>query len=204
MSKNPFARNTTEDHLVTIFYNILCALNFLHNLGLMHRDLKPENILINDDCSIKLCDFSFTRTLHSCHRQEDETMSNSSAGFLSVSSSSSTQSCSKRSLSPHVQARFYRAPEIIMTQKCYTQKIDVWSLGCIFAEIAANQITSDQSSSNSLFQGSSCFPLSPRAVNLSVGEDKRQSISKNDQLVKILKTIPTVKKSDLEWFSSEA
>ena len=89
IEKNPFTRNESEDHLVTIFYNVLCALNFLHNLNLMHRDLKPENILVNEDCSIKLCDFSFTRTLHSCHREE-ETMSNSSAGFLSVSSSSST------------------------------------------------------------------------------------------------------------------
>ena len=53
----------TEDHVITILYNILCALNFLHKQNVMHRDIKPSNILINRHCQVKLCDFGLSRTL---------------------------------------------------------------------------------------------------------------------------------------------
>ena len=53
----------TEDHVITILYNILCALNFLHKQNVMHRDIKPSNILINRHCQVKLCDFGLARTL---------------------------------------------------------------------------------------------------------------------------------------------
>ena len=46
-----------------IFYNLLCALNFLHTAGIMHRDLKPANILIDDQCQVKICDFGLSRTV---------------------------------------------------------------------------------------------------------------------------------------------
>lgn len=49
------------DQMVKIFYNLLCAMNFLHTAGIMHRDIKPANILINQDCSVKLCDFGLSR-----------------------------------------------------------------------------------------------------------------------------------------------
>ena len=48
-----------EDHVVTILYNLLCGINFLHSAGIMHRDLKPDNILVTDECGVKLCDFGF-------------------------------------------------------------------------------------------------------------------------------------------------
>ena len=46
-----------EGHIITIMYNILCAFNFLHSANIIHRDIKPANILIDDNCSIKICDF---------------------------------------------------------------------------------------------------------------------------------------------------
>lgn len=52
----------SEDHIVTILYNLLCSINFLHSANIMHRDLKPANILINGDCGIKICDFGLARS----------------------------------------------------------------------------------------------------------------------------------------------
>ena len=40
----------TETDVITLTYNILCALNLVHKLNIMHRDIKPENILVNRDC----------------------------------------------------------------------------------------------------------------------------------------------------------
>lgn len=54
-----------EGHIVTIMYNALCALNFIHSANVMHRDIKPANILINHDCEITLCDFGLSRTVPS-------------------------------------------------------------------------------------------------------------------------------------------
>lgn len=52
-----------EGHIVTIMYNTLCALNFIHSANVMHRDIKPANILINHDCEITICDFGLSRTV---------------------------------------------------------------------------------------------------------------------------------------------
>lgn len=53
----------SDKHIITILYNILCALRFLHSSNVLHRDLKPANILIDEDCNIKLCDLGLSRTL---------------------------------------------------------------------------------------------------------------------------------------------
>ena len=50
-------------HIVTMVYNLLCALKYLHECKVIHRDLKPANVLVNEDCSIKLCDFGLARSL---------------------------------------------------------------------------------------------------------------------------------------------
>ena len=61
---NRFDRsNITTTHLMTIIYNLLCAVKFLHSLNIIHRDLKPANILIDSNCNVKLCDFGHSRTL---------------------------------------------------------------------------------------------------------------------------------------------
>ena len=46
-----------------IIYNILCGVKYMHSAKVIHRDIKPANILINEDCTIKICDFGLSRSI---------------------------------------------------------------------------------------------------------------------------------------------
>ena len=105
----------SEEHIIIIVYNTLCALNYIHSSDVMHRDIKPANILVNPMCQIRLCDFGLARTVNSDKDSKK-------LGHI-------------RRLSNHVSSRWYRAPEVILLDKQYNTKVDVWGLGCILAEM---------------------------------------------------------------------
>lgn len=105
-----------EAHVKIIMYNLLCSLNYIHSAGLMHRDIKPANVLIDDQCQITVCDFGLARCM---------------VDFESLPKEKEP----KRRLSTHISSRWYRSPEIILTQENYDSKIDIWALGCIMAEL---------------------------------------------------------------------
>jgi len=42
---------------------LLCAVKYLHESNVLHRDLKPANVLVNEDCTVKLCDFGLARSI---------------------------------------------------------------------------------------------------------------------------------------------
>jgi mitogen-activated protein kinase 1/3 len=69
----------------------------------------------------------------------------------------------KRELTGHVVTRWYRAPEIILLEKDYGPAIDMWSVGCIFAELLGmmKESAATYLDRRPLFPGKSCFPLSP-------------------------------------------
>ena len=50
-------------HIKTVVYNIICAVKYIHSADVLHWDLKPANILINEDCTVKLCDFGLARSI---------------------------------------------------------------------------------------------------------------------------------------------
>jgi mitogen-activated protein kinase 1/3 len=52
----------TKQHMLLIFYNLLCSLSFIHSANIMHRDIKPANILVDSECNVKICDFGLART----------------------------------------------------------------------------------------------------------------------------------------------
>ena len=91
-----------------IVFQILRALQHLHSAGTMHRDVKPENILISKHKVVKLCDFGFARQTHSCDSFQ---------------------------YTDYVSTRWYRAPELLVGDAQYSQSVDVWAVGCIFAEL---------------------------------------------------------------------
>jgi len=68
-----------------------------------------------------------------------------------------------KELTSHVVTRWYRAPELILIEKNYDVKIDVWSLGCIYAELLGmlKEHAATFLDRGPLFPGTSCFPLSP-------------------------------------------
>ena len=95
----------------------------LHALRIMHRDLKPANVLVTDALTLKIADFGLSRAM-----TPSTPVVAALPGGTVMSSPPLPQNTS------HVTTRWYRAPEVLL-EVGYTEKIDVWSLGCIFAEL---------------------------------------------------------------------
>jgi serine/threonine protein kinase len=66
------ALDFTEDHILTLLYNMLCSLNFIHSMGVIHRDLKPANLLMDPNCGVTICDFGLSRVMPSKSHEEKE------------------------------------------------------------------------------------------------------------------------------------
>ena len=91
-----------------IIYQICKAIKYLHEQKIIHRDIKPENLLITDKMETKLCDFGFARLI----------------------------SGNSEKLTDYVATRWYRAPELLISQGEYNTEVDYWAIGCIMGELA--------------------------------------------------------------------
>lgn len=107
------------DHVQYFVYQVLRGLKYIHSCNVLHRDLKPSNLLVNSNCDLKICDFGLARGIYDNSNSMDE--SNTQQGSLL--------------LTEYVVTRWYRAPEIMLACHEYSKPIDVWSVGCIFAEL---------------------------------------------------------------------
>lgn len=105
----------SDAHYQSFIYQTLCGLKYIHSARVLHRDLKPGNLLVNADCELKICDFGLARGF-----DPDPNMANTgAAGFMTE----------------YVATRWYRAPEIMLSFANYTTAIDIWSVGCVLAEL---------------------------------------------------------------------
>ena len=68
-----------QEHVEIILWNLLHALKHLHKSKVLHRDLKPANILINEDCTIKICDFGLSRSIEGIGNQSEQILLSISA-----------------------------------------------------------------------------------------------------------------------------
>ncbi|KAM0043592.1 putative mitogen-activated protein kinase CMGC-MAPK family [Helianthus debilis subsp. tardiflorus] len=101
----------TPEHHQFFLYQLLRGLKYIHTANVFHRDLKPKNILANSDCKLKICDFGLAR--------------------VSFNDAPSTIFWTD-----YVATRWYRAPELCGSFfSKYTPGVDIWSIGCIFAEM---------------------------------------------------------------------
>ncbi|KAH9922503.1 mitogen activated protein kinase-like protein [Fomitopsis serialis] len=110
-------QDLSDDHAQYFIYQTLRALKALHSADVIHRDLKPSNLLLNANCDLKVCDFGLARSVKTAEPSGTET------GFMTE----------------YVATRWYRAPEIMLTFKQYTKAIDIWSVGCILAEMLSGK-----------------------------------------------------------------
>ncbi|CAD5120444.1 DgyrCDS9014 [Dimorphilus gyrociliatus] len=102
------------EHIRYFLYQMLCGLKYIHSASVLHRDLKPSNILVNENCLLKIGDFGLARGLSNKNLVTDTT------NFL---------------MTQYVATRWYRAPELLLGTTHYTFSVDLWSVGCILAEM---------------------------------------------------------------------
>lgn len=110
------------DHTQYFIYQVLRGLKYIHSCRVLHRDLKPSNLLVNSNCDLKICDFGLARGIHRDPNDPAETGTSNPTGGTML-------------LTEYVVTRWYRAPEIMLACHEYSYPIDVWSVGCIFAEL---------------------------------------------------------------------
>jgi len=92
----------------SFLFQLLQGIAYCHQHRVLHRDLKPQNLLINMEGELKLADFGLAR-----------------AFGIPV-----------RSYTHEVVTLWYRAPDVLLGSKKYSTPVDIWSVGCIFAEMA--------------------------------------------------------------------
>ncbi|CCW71402.1 unnamed protein product [Phytomonas sp. Hart1] len=102
------SRQTLEEsHMQYFVYQTLRGLKYLHSANVAHRDLKPANLVTNISCELRLIDFGLSRSI-------DVPLAD---------------------LTDYVITRWYRPPELLLENTNYTTAVDIWSVGCIFAEM---------------------------------------------------------------------
>lgn len=87
-------------------YLMLKGIAYMHSVNVIHRDIKPENVLVSKQGAVKICDLGFARTIPS-----------------------------NRVMTDYVATRWYRPPELLIGREDYDCSIDIWSVGCVMAEL---------------------------------------------------------------------
>ncbi|KAK4417633.1 protein IMPAIRED IN BABA-INDUCED STERILITY 1 [Sesamum alatum] len=98
----------TDSQIKCYMQQLLSAVDHCHSRGIMHRDIKSSNILVNNEGILKIADFGL-------------------ANF--------TRPTNKQPLTSRVVTLWYRPPELLLGSTNYAESVDLWSVGCVFAEL---------------------------------------------------------------------
>lgn len=166
-SKQPL----TDSHYQSFIYQILTGLKYIHSAGVLHRDLKPGNLLVNADCEVKICDFGLARGF-------DESAQEVNA------------------MTEYVATRWYRAPEIMLSFYNYTKAIDIWSVGCILAELLGGK---------PFFKGDSPFDQLNQILKV-LGTPSEETLERvgSERAQEYLRSLPTNAPMPLSYFFNHA
>ena len=128
----------TDEHIQYFIYQILRGTLYFHSANVIHRDLKPANILANKNCDLKICDFGLD---HGKIKDDDKSVLNliDNPSLPIEYSNNIIYDDSKRELNDRNISRWYRAPEAILSPDDYKKPVDIWSIGCILAELLGRQ-----------------------------------------------------------------
>lgn len=107
------SRHLSGEQVRLVLYQILRGLKYIHSANVIHFDLRPANILVNSDCSVKICDFGLSLIITPTQTQSDKYF--------------------------YTSARGYRAPETMLGTSFISKAVDIWSVGCILAEMISNR-----------------------------------------------------------------
>jgi len=148
----------TDDHCQFFLYQILRGMKYVHSAEVIHRDLKPRNLLVNSNCDLKICDFGLARVNFS---------------------DTEFRVCP---MTEYVCTRWYRAAEVLCLWTDYTKAIDIWSVGCIFAEMVARK---------PLFPGHNTQHQLQLIINL-LGTPRHEELRKipNNKCRKFIESLP--------------
>lgn len=155
----------SSEHVKFFLYQIMRGLKYIHSASVLHRDLKPSNLLINQNCELKIGDFGMARGL-SVESEEHSSF-----------------------MTEYVATRWYRAPELMLSINEYTSAIDIWSAGCIFAEMLGRRL---------LFPGKNYVNQLQLILSV-VGTPSQDYINSigSEKVKAYLKTLPVRKAVDL-------
>ena len=128
----------SDEHIQYFIYQILRGILFMHSAGIIHRELRPANILANKNCDLKICDLGLD---HGLLKDDDNSVQKliDNPNLNIEISNEMIYDDSKKDLTEKVIARWYMAPECILSQNEYSKAVDIWSIGCIFAELLGRQ-----------------------------------------------------------------
>ncbi|XP_042425010.1 mitogen-activated protein kinase 4-like [Zingiber officinale] len=148
------SQSLSNDHCQYFLFQLLRGLKYIHSANILHRDLKPGNLLVNANCELKICDFGLARA------------SSGKGQFMTE----------------YVVTRWYRAPELLLCCDYYGTSIDVWSVGCIFAELLGRK---------PIFPGTECLNQLKLIINvLGTMGDSDISFIDNPKACKYIKSLP--------------
>lgn len=149
----------TMQNVQYFIYQILRGLKYIHSADVLHRDLKPANILINNDMDVKICDFGLSRGID---------FQDNIADAMSTA---------------YVQTRWYRAPELLLMWEKTSKALDLWSVGCILAELL------DRPKRSVLFQGKHHLDQLTKILD-TLGTPIEEDVKACAKASRYLKTLP--------------
>jgi len=160
----------SDDHCQFFLYQILRGIKYVHSAQVIHRDLKPRNLLVNSNCDLKICDFGLARVFF----------------------------CDKTWVCPmteYVCTRWYRAPEVLCSWTDYSYAIDIWSIGCILAELLIRK---------PLFPGHNTQHQLDLIIDVLGAPDTEElNMIPNEKVRKFIKSCPTAANHPVMAFAAE-